>query len=72
VAWLDLFKLFSKGGEPRLQGMIEEEMPEWLSRLAPKLTKTKVFTRPFNHVLVNEYRPGEGIMVTIFSHFETC
>lgn len=43
--------------------MREEPLPEWLTFLSPRLISAGVLPLPFNHVLINEYNPGEGIMV---------
>ncbi|XP_046847687.1 alpha-ketoglutarate-dependent dioxygenase alkB homolog 6-like isoform X2 [Xenia sp. Carnegie-2017] len=44
-------------------GMIPETLPKWLSTYTDKLGSLGIFGnhRP-NHVLVNEYTPGQGIM----------
>ncbi|XP_069681014.1 alpha-ketoglutarate-dependent dioxygenase alkB homolog 6 isoform X2 [Periplaneta americana] len=43
--------------------MISEKLPEWLSVLAQRIGVLDVFGgKSPNHVLVNEYLPGQGIM----------
>lgn len=42
--------------------MILEELPEWLTCLNSLLIQRKIFKKAFNHVLINEYQPGQGIM----------
>jgi alkylated DNA repair protein alkB family protein 6 len=37
-------------------------MPSWLEALATILVETNIFERKPNHVLVNVYEPGQGIM----------
>ncbi len=59
------------GGRPLAGGMMPEPMPEWLTALAPFLIQSKVFRKPFNHVLINEYQPGQGIMVLPPPPFES-
>lgn len=53
------------GGTPHPKGMIAEKIPEWLHSLMDRISGLGVFG-PFraNHVLINEYKSGEGIMVT--------
>lgn len=43
--------------------MAQEELPSWLGELSQLLKEKKVFKKDFNHVLINEYEPGQGIMV---------
>jgi alkylated DNA repair protein alkB family protein 6 len=51
--------------------MLEEPIPSWLSVLCNRLHETlqksgePLFFKPPNHVLINEYLPGQGIMVSI-------
>jgi len=58
-------RLQNWGGLPHPKGMVPEPMPEWLSRICERIGDTGAFEganlRP-NHVLVNEYLPGQGIM----------
>nr|VZI03578.1 unnamed protein product [Spirometra erinaceieuropaei] len=51
------------GGTPHVKGMIAEEIPEWLHSLMDRVSDLGVFG-PYraNHVLINEYKPGQGIM----------
>uniref|UniRef100_A0A8D0H389 AlkB homolog 6 n=1 Tax=Sphenodon punctatus TaxID=8508 RepID=A0A8D0H389_SPHPU len=56
-------RLQNWGGLPHPKGMVPERLPTWLQVYAEKITSLGVFGgRSANHVLVNEYRPGEGIM----------
>ncbi|XP_058821445.1 alpha-ketoglutarate-dependent dioxygenase alkB homolog 6 [Topomyia yanbarensis] len=58
-------RLINYGGVPHPKGMIVEEIPAWLQKHVDKVNQlTKVFEdgRKANHVLVNEYLPGQGIM----------
>ncbi|KAJ8045292.1 Alpha-ketoglutarate-dependent dioxygenase alkB-like 6 [Holothuria leucospilota] len=50
-------------GLPHPKGMIAEKLPQWLEIYANKIAKLGVFEeRVPNHVLVNEYKPQQGIM----------
>ena len=53
-------KLQQHGGMP---GMTSEPLPEWLGSICNALIEARVFStaEPPNHVLVNEYQPGQGI-----------
>lgn len=56
-------RLQNWGGIPHSKGMIAEEMPNWLKTYTEKLGKLNLFNgKTPNHVLVNEYTPGQGIM----------
>uniref|UniRef100_A0A8C1CWG4 AlkB homolog 6 n=1 Tax=Cyprinus carpio carpio TaxID=630221 RepID=A0A8C1CWG4_CYPCA len=49
----------------RLQnwGMLAEKLPDWLLKYTEKISALGTFAgKTANHVLVNEYKPGEGIM----------
>ncbi|XP_008213508.1 alpha-ketoglutarate-dependent dioxygenase alkB homolog 6 [Nasonia vitripennis] len=57
-------RLQNWGGIPHPKGMIAEEIPKWLEVQIDKIAKLNIFDkdkRP-NHVLINEYLPGQGIM----------
>ncbi|XP_071453489.1 alpha-ketoglutarate-dependent dioxygenase alkB homolog 6 [Hetaerina americana] len=57
-------RLQNWGGIPHPNGMLVEIIPEWLSFYLDKVWTLGVFEemcRP-NHVLINEYLPGQGIM----------
>lgn len=44
------------------KGLISQPIPAWLSSITEKIAKeTNLFPAPINHVLVNEYLPGQGI-----------
>lgn len=45
------------------KAMVAEKMPDWLDAYCAKLGEMKIFdqNKP-NHVLINEYLPGQGIM----------
>ncbi|VDN08724.1 unnamed protein product [Dibothriocephalus latus] len=51
------------GGTPHVKGMIAEEIPKWLHSLMDRISDLGVFG-PYraNHVLINEYKSGQGIM----------
>nr|XP_008122601.1 PREDICTED: alpha-ketoglutarate-dependent dioxygenase alkB homolog 6 [Anolis carolinensis] len=56
-------RLQNWGGLPHPKGMVPEALPTWLQTYADRVSALRVFGgKPANHVLVNEYRPGEGIM----------
>ncbi|XP_069765066.1 alpha-ketoglutarate-dependent dioxygenase alkB homolog 6 isoform X3 [Narcine bancroftii] len=43
--------------------MLAEKLPDWLDKCTKKISSIGLFSgRAANHVLVNEYNPGEGIM----------
>lgn len=49
--------------------MVPERLPLWLQRYVDKVSDLSLFGGlPANHVLVNQYLPGEGIMVTTRLH----
>ncbi|XP_075393404.1 putative RNA/DNA demethylase ALKBH6 isoform X4 [Tenrec ecaudatus] len=56
-------KLQNWGGLPHPRGMVPERLPPWLQRYVDKVSDLNLFGGlPANHVLVNQYLPGEGIM----------
>ncbi|XP_055638812.1 alpha-ketoglutarate-dependent dioxygenase alkB homolog 6 [Toxorhynchites rutilus septentrionalis] len=58
-------RLINYGGVPHPKGMITEEIPTWLQSIVGKVNQlNEVFDgeREANHVLVNEYLAGQGIM----------
>ncbi|KDR15661.1 alpha-ketoglutarate-dependent dioxygenase alkB homolog 6 [Zootermopsis nevadensis] len=56
-------RLQNWGGIPHPKGMIAEKLPEWLLVFTDKIGKLGLFGgKQPNHVLVNEYLPGQGIM----------
>nr|XP_020024284.1 alpha-ketoglutarate-dependent dioxygenase alkB homolog 6 isoform X1 [Castor canadensis] len=56
-------KLQNWGGLPHPRGMVPERLPPWLQRYVDKVSDLGLFGGlPANHVLVNQYLPGEGIM----------
>ncbi|KAL9924502.1 alpha-ketoglutarate-dependent dioxygenase alkB homolog 6 [Glossina fuscipes fuscipes] len=63
--WTQLLnrRLINYGGIPHVNGMLAEEIPIWLQTYVEKINNLNIFeTQKANHVLVNEYRPGQGIM----------
>ncbi|EDW87947.1 alpha-ketoglutarate-dependent dioxygenase alkB homolog 6 [Drosophila yakuba] len=63
--WTQLLnrRLVNYGGVPHPNGMIAEEIPEWLQTYVDKVNNLGVFeSQNANHVLVNEYLPGQGIL----------
>ncbi|GFS16258.1 alpha-ketoglutarate-dependent dioxygenase alkB homolog 6 [Elysia marginata] len=56
-------RLQNWGGLPHPKGMVAETLPQWLQVYTDKLTQLSLFEgNGPNHVLVNEYLPGQGIM----------
>ncbi|XP_076167515.1 putative RNA/DNA demethylase ALKBH6 [Ptiloglossa arizonensis] len=57
-------RLQNWGGIPHPNGMIAEEIPTWLRKYINKVSSCNVFEKEKlpNHVLINEYLPGQGIM----------
>lgn len=69
VRWTQLKnrRLLNIGGIPTQKGMIAEEIPSYLQSYVDKVNQLKVFGEAeANHILLNEYRAGQGIM----SHFD--
>ncbi|XP_047383578.1 alpha-ketoglutarate-dependent dioxygenase alkB homolog 6 isoform X3 [Sciurus carolinensis] len=59
-------KLQNWGGLPHPRGMVPERLPPWLQRYVDKVSDLSLFGGlAANHVLVNQYLPGEGIMVSV-------
>lgn len=62
------------GGLPHAKGMIQEPLPPFLQTYANKLSSMGIYGPEglqANHVLMNLYKPGQGIMVMFFHHFTT-
>lgn len=56
-------RLQDYGGIPHMHGLVTEPIPSWLKTYMKKVSDLKVFRhQDANHVLINEYRPGQGIM----------
>ncbi|CAK6973882.1 alpha-ketoglutarate-dependent dioxygenase alkB homolog 6 [Scomber scombrus] len=56
-------RLQNWGGLPHPKGMLAEKMPDWLQKYCDKISSLGAFSgKTANHVLVNEYKEGEGIM----------
>ncbi|KAK7080644.1 Alpha-ketoglutarate-dependent dioxygenase alkB 6 [Halocaridina rubra] len=56
-------RLQNWGGLPHPKGMVAEAIPQWLQQQMDKISALHVFgEKKPNHVLVNEYLPGQGIM----------
>ncbi|XP_050421535.1 alpha-ketoglutarate-dependent dioxygenase alkB homolog 6 [Adelges cooleyi] len=64
--WIQLKnrRLQNWGGIPHAKGLIPEKIPDWLNGFVKQIDRLGVFpsTNQPNHVLVNEYLPGQGIM----------
>ncbi|PVD26190.1 hypothetical protein C0Q70_13859 [Pomacea canaliculata] len=53
----------SSGGLPGPKGMVAEDLPVWLKSYGDQISELGIFEGKVpNHVLVNEYEPGQGIM----------
>ncbi|KAL4092120.1 hypothetical protein QTP88_026680 [Uroleucon formosanum] len=57
-------RLQNWGGIPHAKGLIPEIIPDWLKGFVDRVDSLQVFPRTNrpNHVLINEYLPGQGIM----------
>uniref|UniRef100_A0A182T917 Alpha-ketoglutarate-dependent dioxygenase AlkB-like domain-containing protein n=1 Tax=Anopheles maculatus TaxID=74869 RepID=A0A182T917_9DIPT len=57
-------RLINYGGVPHPKGMIAEDIPAWLTRYVDRINQLNVYeeTIKANHVLINEYLSGQGIM----------
>lgn len=57
-------RLQNWGGLPHTRGMMPEPLPDWLAKPCQQLVELGAFAADAspNHVLVNEYAPGQGIM----------
>lgn len=56
-------RLQDYGGVPHNKGMIPEPIPAWLQPFMNAVDSLNIFEgRKSNHVLINEYLPGQGIM----------
>ena len=65
VRWTQLKnrRLLNIGGVPTQKGMIAEEIPGYLQTYLDKVNELRVFGDvKANHILLNEYRAGQGIM----------
>lgn len=66
MAWKEMKgrRLQNWGGLPHPKGMIPSKIPEYFDFVIQRLSYLKRFggDKP-NHILVNEYLPGGGIMV---------
>nr|CAH0103757.1 unnamed protein product [Daphnia galeata] len=62
--WTQLLRrrLQNWGGIPHPNGMVPEVIPQWLQTYLDKIADLNVFSGTPNHVLINEYKPNEGIM----------
>ncbi|XP_012530658.1 alpha-ketoglutarate-dependent dioxygenase alkB homolog 6 [Monomorium pharaonis] len=57
-------RLQNWGGIPHPKGMIAEQIPDWLQRYIDKVAALDAFEKGVlpNHILINEYLSGQGIM----------
>lgn len=68
--WVQLSgrRLQNHGGVVHAKGLISAPLPHWLQQLVQRLAQsTGMFAAesPPNHVLINAYKPGEGILVCL-------
>ncbi len=55
-------RLQNWGGIPQSKGMIQETVPNWLNEYCEKISGLGFFESHVpNHILINEYNPGQGI-----------
>ncbi|OON15554.1 oxidoreductase, 2OG-Fe(II) oxygenase family protein, partial [Opisthorchis viverrini] len=55
-------RLQNWGGIPHPKGMLSEPIPPWLTKFVDRVSALGVFgSHCANHVLINEYKPGQGI-----------
>lgn len=65
VRWTQLKnrRLINFGGVPTQKGMIREEIPDFLQAYLDRINEARIFgEQKANHILLNEYRKGQGIM----------
>jgi len=55
-------RLQNWGGIPSSRGMLPEALPPFLHTVCTHMAQCHVFAQPPNHILLNEYTPGQGIM----------
>jgi alkylated DNA repair protein alkB family protein 6 len=55
-------RLQNLGGTPQPEGFAPDPLPDWAHPLLQRLVEENVFPDAPNHILVNEYSPGQGIM----------
>ncbi|XP_058793838.1 alpha-ketoglutarate-dependent dioxygenase alkB homolog 6 [Phymastichus coffea] len=57
-------RLQNWGGTPHPKGMIAEDIPQWLQTQIDKISLLGIFGKDKtpNHILINEYLSGQGIM----------
>eukprot|EP00899_Mesostigma_viride_P025872 jgi/Mesvir1/646/Mv17258-RA.1 len=57
-------RLQNWGGIVHEKGMLPQPLPKWMLPLLARIShETRLFGDiPFNHCLINEYKPGDGIM----------
>jgi len=55
-------RLQNHGGTPHSDGMIPERVPSFIQAVMDATVQAGVFEEPPNHVLLNEYQRGQGIM----------
>ncbi|KAM0953889.1 putative oxoglutarate/iron-dependent dioxygenase, alpha-ketoglutarate-dependent dioxygenase AlkB [Dioscorea sansibarensis] len=56
-------RLQNWGGVVHEKGLLPQELPPWLKKVTGRIRQcTGLFPSEFNHVLINEYLPDQGIM----------
>lgn len=56
-------RLQNWGGVVHEKGLLAQDLPPWLKKVTNRIyEESKLFPSAINHVLINEYLPGQGIM----------
>jgi len=55
-------RLINLGGTPLLEGMCPEPIPDAFHAVMARAFDAKMLPYACNHILINEYRPGHGIL----------
>uniref|UniRef100_A0A453E3X6 Alpha-ketoglutarate-dependent dioxygenase AlkB-like domain-containing protein n=1 Tax=Aegilops tauschii subsp. strangulata TaxID=200361 RepID=A0A453E3X6_AEGTS len=58
-------RLQNWGGVVHEKGLLPQALPPWLTKITDRICQwTGLFPSAINHVLINEYHPNQGIMVS--------
>ncbi|KAH6766544.1 oxidoreductase [Perilla frutescens var. hirtella] len=56
-------RLQNWGGVVHEKGLLAQDLPSWLKKVTNRIyEESRLFPSAINHVLINEYLPGQGIM----------
>ncbi|XP_031400352.1 alpha-ketoglutarate-dependent dioxygenase alkB homolog 6 isoform X1 [Punica granatum] len=56
-------RLQNWGGIVHEKGLLPQDLPSWLTKITQRISEESgLFPSAINHVLINEYLPGQGIM----------